>query len=139
MDVQELSVDFRDSTVALWQRVGLTRPWNSPFDDFDRALASSSSTVIGIVLNGDVVATAMVGCDGHRGWVYYLAVDETWQNSGLGALLMDAAEDWARRSGMPKIQLMVRADNLVAKDFYLHRGYEASDVTVYGRWLGNET
>ena len=135
MDVQELSVEFRDSTVALWHQAGLTRPWNAPHDDFDRALASDSSVVLGVVLNGSVAATAMVGHDGHRGWVYYLAVDESMRHSGLGAMVMDAAEDWVRRSGTPKIQLMVRSNNLAAKDFYLHRDYEESDATVYGRCL----
>lgn len=135
MEVCELHADSRDSTISLWQRAGLTRPWNAPGDDFDRALASDASTILGILLDGSVIGTAMVGHDGHRGWVYYLAVEEAHRQSGLGALMMDAAEDWVRRSGMPKIQLMVRSENAVARDFYLHRGYEASDVTVYGRWL----
>jgi GNAT superfamily N-acetyltransferase len=132
MEIQELGTDYRESAVALWQQAGLTRPWNSPYDDYDRAILNESSVVLGVVEDGHVVATVMVGHDGHRGWVYYLAVEASRLKTGLGATMMSAAEDWVRRNGMPKIQLMVRAENVHVRDFYLHRGYEPSDVTVYG-------
>jgi GNAT superfamily N-acetyltransferase len=135
MDIKELGVEDRGSVIELWDQVGLTRPWNSPTDDFDRATRGDSSTVLGALDEGVLVATAMVGHDGHRGWVYYLAVAESRQRTGLGALMMHAAEEWVRRQGIPKIQLMVREDNTNARDFYLHTGYEESDVTVYGRRL----
>lgn len=88
--------------------------------------------MLGYVVDGSVVATVMVGHDGHRGWVYYLAVNNSKLNTGLGATMMSAAEEWVRRKGVPKIQLMVRADNDEVRNFYLHRGYVESDVTVYG-------
>ena len=135
MDIRELGVEFRDSVIALWDQAGLTRPWNSPKDDFDRASKGDSSVVLGALDEGLLVATAMVGHDGHRGWVYYLAVAESRRRTGLGDLMMSAAEGWVRRNGIPKIQLMVREDNVNARDFYLHAGYEKSDVTVYGRRL----
>ena len=132
MDIQVLGIDHRDSVIALWQQADLTRPWNSPYGDYDRATLNDSSVVLGVVEEGNVVATVMAGHDGHRGWVYYLAVEPSRLKTGLGAAMMGAAEDWVRHNGMPKIQLMVRADNVAVRDFYLHRGYEASDVTVYG-------
>jgi ribosomal protein S18 acetylase RimI-like enzyme len=135
MDIQELSVEFRDSVIALWEEAGLTRPWNSPEDDFDRASQGDSSVVLGALDNGLLVATAMVGHDGHRGWVYYLAVAESRRRTGLGNQMMSAAEEWVRRNGIVKIQLMVRENNVNARDFYLHAGYEKSDVSVYGRRL----
>jgi len=135
MDIQELGAEFRDSVVALWDEAGLTRPWNSPEDDFDRALQGDSSAVLGVLDDGVLVATVMVGHDGHRGWVYYLAVAESRRRMGFGKLMMSAAEGWVRRNGIPKIQLMVRDDNVNARDFYLHTGYERSGVTVYGRRL----
>ena len=63
MDIQELGVDFRDSAIALWQQAALTRPWNNPHDDFDRATRSASSVVLGVVVDGSVVVTAMVGSE----------------------------------------------------------------------------
>jgi ribosomal protein S18 acetylase RimI-like enzyme len=121
--------------IALWNQAGLTRPWNAPEADFDRALGGKSSVVLGAFDEGLIVATVMVGYDGHRGWVYYLAVADSRRRMGFGKLMMDAAEEWVGRHGIPKIQLMVREDNVNARDFYLHAGYEKSDVTVYGRRL----
>ncbi|HEY5110517.1 MAG TPA: GNAT family N-acetyltransferase, partial [Acidimicrobiales bacterium] len=103
--------------------------------DFDRAVSSTSAEVIGLVDRHGLVATAMVGYDGHRGWVYYVAVEERSRGLGVGTRVMAAAEDWLRRVGAPKAQLMVRSGNGDASDFYRHLGYEDAEVTVLGRWL----
>ena len=135
MEIQELDAEARASSVALWHRVGITRPWNVPEDDFDRALNGPSSVILGVIEGGVVVGTAMVGCDGHRGWVYYLAVDPSQRHTGLGSALMDEAEKWVRSAGIARIQLMVRADNADAESFYRHRGYEVAGVKVFSRDL----
>ena len=103
--------------------------------DFDRAVDGPTSAVLGILDGGTLLATAMVGHDGHRGWVYYVAVAEDHRGAGLGARMMGAAEDWLRSAGAPKVQLMVRTDNAHAAGFYRRLGYEASDTTVLARWL----
>jgi ribosomal protein S18 acetylase RimI-like enzyme len=133
--VEILGVDQREAAVSLWEEAGLTRPWNDPRRDFNRAVSSTSAEVIGLVDHHGLVATAMVGYDGHRGWVYYVAVEERSRGLGLGTRVMAAAEDWLRRVGAPKVQLMVRSGNGDASDFYRHLGYEDAGVTVLGRWL----
>lgn len=75
----------------------------------------------------------MVGHDGHRGWVYYLAVARAHQRLGVGSELMRAAEDWLRKMGAMKLQLMVRRENESALDFYEDVGYEIRDVKVLSR------
>ena len=135
MDIHELGVEFRESVVELWVEAGLTRPWNSPRHDFDRATQSESSVVLGALDDGELVATAMVGHDGHRGWVYYMAVAESRRRTGLGRMMLRAAEEWVDQHGIMKIQLMVRDENVEARDFYTHVGYEKSPVSVYGRRL----
>lgn len=82
-----------------------------------------------------VVGSIMVGFDGHRGWVYYLAVDPDLRGRGLGRDLMAAAEAWLSDRGAPKIQLMVRADNTAALGFYDRLGLERQTVVVLGRRL----
>ena len=77
----------------------------------------------------------MVGFDGHRGWVYYLAVDPGRRRRGLGRSLMAAAEDWLMVRGAPKLQLMVRSDNEAAVGFYQRLGLERQEVIVLGRRL----
>ena len=122
-------------TVALWHAAGLTRPWNDSAADFRLALANPTSTVL-LACEGDALAgSVMVGFDGHRGWVYYLATDPAWRGRGVGLTLMAAAEDWLRARDCPKIQLMVRGDNLAAKGFYAAIGYEVQDVVTLGKRL----
>jgi ribosomal protein S18 acetylase RimI-like enzyme len=77
----------------------------------------------------------MVGFDGHRGWVYYLAVAPSHQRQGIGRMLMVAAEDWLRAEGAPKIQLMVRDDNTDARGFYAALGYAVQPVITMGKRL----
>lgn len=121
--------------VALWEEAGLIRPWNDPVADCRRALLGPDSTVLATCDAAGVSATAMVGHDGHRGWVYYLAVAPRCRGRGLGRRLMEACEEWVSARGIPKIQLMVRGENTVVRSFYKHLGYELSDVVVLSRRL----
>ncbi len=128
------SVDAAEA-VALWESAGLVRPWNPPRADFDRAVAGSASTVLGVRDDGVLIGTAMVGHDGHRGWLYYVAVAPARRRRGIGAMLVRAAESWIADAGIPKAQLMVRANNAAAIGFYRALGYDVQDVTVLGRRL----
>jgi ribosomal protein S18 acetylase RimI-like enzyme len=91
VDVEELQSRHGELTVALWNDVGLTRPWNDPLHDFDRAVTGATSAMLGLLEGDELVGSAMVGHDGHRGWVHYVAVARARQRQGLGARLMRAA------------------------------------------------
>jgi ribosomal protein S18 acetylase RimI-like enzyme len=82
-----------------------------------------------------IVATAMVGHDGHRGWVYYVAVDPDHQGKDLGRTIMAAAEDWLRGQGVAKVMLMVRPDNTKVQAFYDKLGYDPQERVIYAKWL----
>lgn len=125
----------RDAVIELWRACGLVVPHNPPAGDFDFARAGPSSDVLVLRQEGRVAGSVMVGHDGHRGWIYYLAVDPAVQRQGLGAALVGAAERWLRDRGVRKIQLMVRETNRGVLDFYHRLGYEPSPVTVMQRWL----
>lgn len=133
--VVELGPADADAAIALWVASGLVRPWNPPQHDYDRALAGPSSAVLGVRDGDELVGTAMVGHDGHRGWLYYVAVAPDRRRGGIGAALVRAAEAWIAGAGVPKAQLMVRADNAGAVDFYRALGYALQDVAVLGRRL----
>ncbi len=123
------------AVVALWQACGLTRPWNDPDADFARALGGATSTIL-VARQGDLpVGSVMVGHDGHRGWIYYLAVRPDLRGQGVGTALFYAAEQWLRTRAVPKIQLMVRVDNAAAMAFYDRIGLERQEVVVLGRFL----
>ncbi|HWL45862.1 MAG TPA: GNAT family acetyltransferase [Ilumatobacter sp.] len=135
-DVRETSATDRETAIELWAAAGLSRPWNDPGDDFDRALAGPTSAVLGAFAGDALVGTVMVGHDGHRGWVYYLAVDPAVRRGGVGRRLMAAAERWLQARGVPKLNLMVRHDNAAAVAFYERLGYADGQVTVLGKFLG---
>jgi ribosomal protein S18 acetylase RimI-like enzyme len=123
------------AVIALWQRCGLTRPWNDPAADIALARRGPNSTIL-IGRDGDaIVATAMVGHDGHRGWVYYVAVDPDRRGSGHGRAIMSAAEEWLRQAGIAKLQLMVRPDNAKVQAFYESIGYDEQERIIYAKWL----
>lgn len=135
MPIEELASSLADAAVALWQEAGLTRAWNDPHADLRRALDHPTSTVLAVVEGDVLLGTVMVGYDGHRGNVYYLAVREDRRGSGLGRALMDAAEEWLRARGVPKLNLMVRRTNLGVVAFYAGQGYQDGDVVVMGKFL----
>ena len=135
MEAFELSFDDATTVVSLWEDAGLIRPWNDATGDFHRAVTGATSAVLGLKEDGELIGTVMVGNDGHRGWVYYLAVSEARRRQGRGRALMAAAEEWLRGQGAVKIQLMVRNENTSVLEFYEAAGYERSDVQVLSCWL----
>jgi ribosomal protein S18 acetylase RimI-like enzyme len=121
--------------VTLWQRCDLTRPWNDPASDIAFARKGPNSAVLLGRDAGAIVATVMVGHEGHRGWVYYVAVDPDRRGRGYGRAIMNAAEDWLRAAGIAKVQLMVRADNTKVQAFYESIDYGAQARVIYAKWL----
>ena len=79
-ELQDVDVD---SIVTLWKRCELTRPWNDPYKDIQFAREGKTSTVLVGEVEGRVVASVMVGHDGHRGVLYYLAVDPAFKKEDL--------------------------------------------------------
>ncbi len=127
-----------NAVIAIWEKCELTRPWNNASNDFRLAIEGSTSNIL-ILGSGDgIIATVMVGFDGHRGWVYYLAVDPDHQRKGMGRIMMEAAEKWLEERSAPKIQLMVREDNQQAIGFYKALGYDVQPVVTIGRRLNSD-
>jgi ribosomal protein S18 acetylase RimI-like enzyme len=121
--IREIVDDDIAQVIVLWNASGIARPWNDPARDIAFARRDDHSTVLVGIEGGKVVATVMVGEDGHRGWVYYVAIDPTRQRDGLGRTMMQGAETWLIKRGVWKLQLLVRADNVNAIGFYERLGY----------------
>jgi ribosomal protein S18 acetylase RimI-like enzyme len=128
----------RAALVSLWSRCGLTRPWNDPYRDIDRKLTRDAPNLL-VLEDGDkLVGSVMVGYEGHRGWVNYLAVHPGHQRRGLGRVLMDEAERRLRELGCAKVNLQIRTSNEAAVEFYRHIGYTVDDVVSMGRRLEDD-
>jgi ribosomal protein S18 acetylase RimI-like enzyme len=121
--------------IALWHRCGSTRPWNDPAADIALARRGENSTVLTGKREGALVASVMVGHDGHRGWVYYVTVDPDRRHHGFGRSIMDAAEAWLQARGVAKLQLMVRKDNAKVHAFYQSIGYYNQETVTFAKWL----
>ncbi|SHG43627.1 GNAT family acetyltransferase [Bradyrhizobium erythrophlei] len=121
--------------IALWQRCGSTRAWNDPAGDIARARKETNATVLLGRNDGLLIASVLVGHDGHRGWVYYVTVDPDHRHKGYGREIMTAAENWLRARGIEKLQLMVRGDNTKVHAFYEALGYYDQERVVFAKWL----
>ncbi len=123
------------AVIALWQACGLTRPWNDPAADIALSRRGPNSTILIGRDDDDIVATAMVGHEGHRGWVYYVATDPQIRAKGYGRAIMNAAEDWLRAAGIPKLQLLVRPENSGVAAFYQSIGFGEQKILFFTKWL----
>jgi ribosomal protein S18 acetylase RimI-like enzyme len=124
-----------EAVTALWRRCDLIRPWNDPVADIIFARRGPNSTVLVGRREDRIVASLMVGHDGHRGWFYYLAVEPMLQGNGFGRAITTAAEDWLRARGIAKINLMVRAENTAVCAFYEALGYREQKRVTFAKWL----
>jgi ribosomal protein S18 acetylase RimI-like enzyme len=121
--------------VALWDRCGSTREWNDPAGDIALARKEANAAVLVGRSGGAVVASVLVGHDGHRGWVYYVTVDPGQRLKGYGRMIITSAENWLRARGIQKLQLMVRGDNAKVHAFYQSLGYYDQERVVFAKWL----
>ena len=125
----------QDVVVALWRECGLVRPWSDPVKDVRRKLGIQRDLFLVGSTEGRLVATIMVGYEGHRGWVNYLSVAADCRRRGFGRILMDEAESRLRSLGCPKINLQIRRSNAGAVAFYRSIGYAQDDVVSMGKRL----
>ena len=121
--------EFGD-VVALWRRCELSENDEAAFEDIQRNQASANAALLVGREGGGVVATVMVGFDGHRAWAYYVAIDPDRQGEGWGREMMAASEAWARERGAPKLMLMVAHANDGVLGFYAKLGFEAAPMAV---------
>lgn len=117
----------------LWEACALVPPWSSAAEDIRRCRANPTSTLLVGELAGRVVATAMTGIDGHRGWIYYVAVEPSERRRGHARRMVEAAEAWLADRRAPRILLMVHPENTVAIRLYESLGYGRSAMIVFGK------
>ena len=124
-----------DAVIALWKVCGLLRPWNDPRKDIPRKL-TDGNRAFWVTTSGDsLIAVVMVGYDGHRGSINYLAVAPEHQRAGIGVRLTRQAEAFLIELGCPKVSFCVRKDNDVVLAFYDGLGYGVDDVHFLGKRL----
>jgi ribosomal protein S18 acetylase RimI-like enzyme len=126
--------------VELWRACDLVAAYNDPAADFRFARAGACSDVlVGEDEAGRICGSVMVGHDGHRGWLYYVASSPHSRGSGIGRQMVRAAEEWLRQRGVVKAQLLVRETNTNVVSFYERLGFETAPRVVMSKWLDQPT
>ena len=138
MDIRAFQSSDQPAVILLWEKCDLLRPWNDPAKDIRRKLEIQPEMFIVGVLNEELVATAMAGYEGHRGWVNYLAVAPEHQGKGFGRAIMAEAEKLLEQAGCPKVNVQVRGTNSSAIDFYRRIGYRIEDVVGLGKRIEHD-
>jgi ribosomal protein S18 acetylase RimI-like enzyme len=125
-----------NQVIGLWRSCDLTRPWKDPNKDIARKLRVNPEWFLVAALGEEVVGSIMIGYEGHRGWINYLAVAAPFRRHGIGAQLMQKAETILRAVGCPKINLQVRVGNeSELSRFYASLGFRLDEVVCYGKRL----
>ena len=135
MHIRPFSKEDTDTVVHIWLECGLIVPHNNPIHDIERKLKVNPEWFLVGELDGQIVATCMVGYEGHRGWINYLAVKPEFRRQGFGRLMMEHAEDLMQSAGCAKINLQVRASNIDVVRFYERIGYKQDKVVNMGKRL----
>lgn len=136
LTIRSATADDEVSIVALWQACGLVISYNDPTQDFRFAHGKANSDVlVGIDTEGKVVGSVMVGHDGHRGWMYYVAADPKYRKHGIGRRMTEAAEQWLKKHDIVKVMLLVRETNTQVVSFYERLGFENIPLVTMQKWL----
>ncbi|MDE0458856.1 MAG: GNAT family acetyltransferase [Chromatiales bacterium] len=123
----------RAGVIALWETVFADDPpHNAPAKVFDAKLAMHDGMLFAATDAGSVIGTAMAGYDGHRGWLYTVAVSPGHRRRGIGTALVRHAVAALRTAGCIKVNLQIRSSNLAVRGFYESLGFEAEDRLSMG-------
>jgi ribosomal protein S18 acetylase RimI-like enzyme len=136
MTIRPYEESDEGAVVGLWREVFPDAPpWNDPVQDIRRKLALQRELFLVATVNAKLVGTAMGGYDGHRGWVYYVAVQPDHRRRGIGKALMKEVEKRLAALDCPKLNLQVRGSDEEAVTFYKKIGFAIEERVSMGKLL----
>lgn len=135
MKIHSFSPEDKDAVIQLWNECNLVVPWNDPQKDIQRKLKDSAELFLLGKLDGEVIASAMGGYEGHRGWINYLAIAPAQQGKGYARQIMEDLELRLQALGCPKLNLQIRSSNVDVIRFYEALGYKVDDCVSLGKRL----
>jgi len=133
--IRSFQVSDEPDVIGLWHICNLVVPQNDPKKDIEMKLQVQPELFLVGIISNRIISTVMSGYDGHRGWIYYLAVDPDFQKNGIGRCMFEKAEMKLRKLGCSKINLQVRNSNKSVIAFYKHIGFLDDDVLGMGKRL----
>ena len=133
--IRSFQISDEPDVIDLWHRCNLVVPQNDPKKDIEMKLRMQPELFFIGVISSRIVSTVMSGYDGHRGWIYYLAVDPDFQKRGIALRMVEEVESKLRKLGCLKINLQIRNSNNSVIAFYKHIGFGDDDVIGMGKRL----
>lgn len=124
-----------EDVIHIWEECGLIRSWNNPHLDIQRKMKAQNDLFFVGEFANKIIATAMFGYEGHRGWLNYFAVLPHYQKKGFGKQLLAFGESKLLERGCPKLNLQIRMDNKQAMNFYKAVGYSEDAAVSFGKRL----
>lgn len=135
MKIRAFQNEDKDSVIQLWRRCGLVVEHNDPEKDIQRKLKVDPEWFLVGEEEGKIIGSCMIGYEGHRGWINYLAVDPAYRKKGYGREMMDRAESLLKEVGCAKINLQLRKNNRSVMEFYESLGFKVDEVISMGKRL----
>jgi ribosomal protein S18 acetylase RimI-like enzyme len=136
MEIRPYLESDEAAVVELWREVFPDSPaWNRPETDIQRKLSVQRELFLVATVGTQLVGSVMAGYDGHRGWVYYVAVSPRYRRQGIGTALMHSVEERLARLNCLKLNLQIRASNEEVVAFYKRLGYEVEERISMGKRL----
>ena len=135
MDIRLFSEDDRRQVVRLWKTVFADDPPHNEPDHVITAKLKVDEQLFVAVDKGTLLGTIMAGYDGHRGWLYSVAVDPQQQKNGIGRQLVEHALASLREHGCEKVNLQIRSGNSEVITFYKKLGFETEERVSMGRMI----
>jgi len=138
--VRTFDASDREAVIALWREVfpeyaDASRPQRDPALSIANKMGTQPELFFVGTIENRVIGTVMAGYDGHRGWVYSLAVTPSMRGRGHGHALMRHAEQALAARGCPKVNLQILAVKTEVRGFYEKLGYRTDEVVSLGKRL----
>jgi len=134
-EIVRYDVRHQTAVIELWAKCGLLVPHNDPIEDIQRKIDFQPELFFIALLDGKLIGSVMVGYEGHRGWLNYLAVLPSFQKRGYGKKLVHKAIVELQKLGCLKVNLQVRKRNTPVIQFYKHLGFEEEERISFGMRL----
>jgi len=134
-EITSYNSEHQEDIVDLWEKCNLIVPQNDPIEDIEKKRDFQPDLFLVALLDGQIIGSVMVGYDGHRGWLNYLAVYPEYQNRGYGRKLVKRAIEELKKLGCLKVNVQVRKSNPSAVEFYKQLGFKDDKVVSLGMRL----
>ncbi len=126
----------RSQVISLWEAAfGYQATHNRSDLVIDKKIDVDDQLFFVAVDGVAVVGTTMAGYDGHRGWIYSVAVSPSHRRQAIGSRLVSHAERALACKGCMKINLQIIEGNDSAVAFYAALGYSVEKRISMGKLI----